>query len=51
MTDAPIIEEVIEDPCVDATELVEEEIDLDDEPYQEIIILDLAACADDLWLN
>jgi hypothetical protein len=52
-TDAPIIEELAEEPCIDATGLVEEEIEieLDDEPYQEVIILDLRACADPSWLG
>ena len=45
MTDVTI--EIIEEPCIDADDLVESEIaiDEDDDIYEEIIILDLRALA------
>lgn len=51
MTDATSEDAGVEEPCIDATDLVEDEIDLEDEPYEEVIVLDLRAVADDLWLN
>lgn len=51
MTETVATEELVEEPCIDATDLVESEMDLDDEPYDEVIILDLRSVADDLWLN
>jgi hypothetical protein len=45
MTDVTI--EIIEEPCIDATDLVESEtaVDDDDDIYEEIIVLDLRALA------
>jgi hypothetical protein len=48
----PIIEEVIEEPIVDATDLVVDEVVVeDDDVYEELIILDLRhASRQDAWL-